>query len=226
MKFPIRINKYLRDKGVASRREVDSIIDEGKVFINGKKALKGDLVERSDRVDVKGYQKDYIYIAYYKPRGVPTQDLPGKKSVVSVFKKRGLYPIGRLDKDSEGLLLLTNDGRITSKILSDKKKFEKEYIVKVREKIKEDVVQVFEKGMKTETFGKLLPVKTEIIDNHNLKMILHQGKKHQIRVMLSEMSYTVLSLKRVRIGGITLEEMFPGEEKNITLKSLGIDKFS
>ena len=121
METPIRINKYLRDKGLASRREADKLVEDGLVFINRKKAENGMLVNESDKVEVRGKQKEYQYIAYYKPRGLATQDIKGKKSVISEWADKGLYPIGRLDKESEGLLLLTNDGRFAREVLSEKK---------------------------------------------------------------------------------------------------------
>ena len=116
--FPLRINKYLRDKGFASRREADELISVGKVLINGIIAKAGVLVRESDVVVLREpHKKTYIYLAYYKPRGLPTQGLKGDRSVIADWEKKGLFPVGRLDKMSEGLLILTNDGRVTTKIL-------------------------------------------------------------------------------------------------------------
>jgi len=218
VKYPIRINKYLRDKGLASRREADDFIEKGKVLVNGKTIKKGFIVKDGDRVQLKENEKNYQYIAYYKPRGLATQDLPGKKSVVTEWKEKGLYPIGRLDKYSEGLLLLTNDGRFAREVLSKKEKYEKEYVVNVREVLRPSVVRVFESGMKTKTLGKLLPVKTKIKNKKTLVMILNEGKKHQIRVMLNDLSYNVVSLKRVRIGDIKIGKLKPGETREIEIK--------
>ena len=164
MEYPIRINKYLRDKGLASRREADKLIENGSVFINGEKAENGMLVNESDKVEARSKQKEYKYIAYYKSRGLATQDLAGKKSVVSEWKDKGLYPIGRLDKESEGLLLLTNDGRFVTEVLSENSKYEKEYIVTVKETLRPGIVRIFQAGMKTKSLGKLLPAKAEIIN--------------------------------------------------------------
>ncbi len=216
--YPIRINKYLRDKNMASRREADLLIEKGLVMVNGKVACKGLMIEENDEVILTGKRKKYKYFAYYKPRGLSTQDFPGEESVITKWKSRGLFPIGRLDKASEGLIILTNDGRITRNILSKKEKYEKEYIVETKEALKPEIVNVFKKGMKTKKLGKLLPVKAQIIEQNTVKMILREGKKHQIRVMLKELSYTVTRLKRTRIGDITLGNLKPGGIRKINIK--------
>lgn len=217
MKYPIRINKYLRDSNLASRREADRLIEDGLVLVNGSPVNLGYLVKEEDKVTLICNNKSYKYFAYYKPRGLSTQDLSGKESVILNWKDKGVYPIGRLDKESEGLLLLTNDGRFAREVLSQKNNYEKEYIVTVRENLDKKLLNIFESGMKTKTFGELLPVKAEIIDKNTIKMILREGKRHQIRVMLSELSYTVTSLKRVRIGGIKIDNLKPGEAVSINV---------
>ncbi len=216
--WPKRINKYLRDEGYGSRREADELVSKGFIRVNGVVVNAGYMVKEDDVVEVQKQNKNYKYFAYYKPRGLPTQDLPGKESVITKFKNKGVYPVGRLDKESEGLLILTNDGRLARDVLSRKKEYEKEYIVKVKEKIKPEVRETFQAGMKTETLGKLLPVETQIVDNNTLKMILNEGKKHQIRVMLNELSYTVISLERTRIGDIKVGGLKPGELKAIKMR--------
>ena len=216
MEYPIRINKYLRDKGLASRREADKLVEDGLVFINRKKAVNGMLVNESDKVEVRGKQKEYQYIAYYKPRGLATQDIKGKKSVISEWADKGLYPIGRLDKESEGLLLLTNDGRFAREVLSEKKEYEKEYIVTVKEPLRAGLPAIFKSGMKTKILGKLLPAKAEIINRTTLRVVLNEGKRHQIRIMLSELRYTITSLKRVRIGDINLGNLKPRQTRPFT----------
>jgi len=245
MEYPIRINKYLRDKGLASRREADKLIEDGSVFINVEKAENGVMVNESDKIEVRGKQKENKYIAYYKPRGLATQDLAGKKSVVSEWRDKGLYPIGRLDKESEGLLLLTNDGRFVTEVLSENfpilsptklelqnrgssifqpnrndlgkigTKYEKEYIVTVKETLRPGIVRIFQAGMKTKSLGKLLPAKAKMVKNNTLQIILNEGKRHQIRVMLSEFNYTITSLKRIRIGNIKIGNLKPGETRVI-----------
>lgn len=214
MKYPIRINKYLRDKGLASRREADKLVEDGKVFINGNRAENGISVNENDKVEVKGKLKENKYLAYYKPRGLATQDLAGNKSVISEWKRKGLYPIGRLDKESEGLLLLTNDGRFAREVLSENSKYEKEYVVTVKEPLRAGIPAIFKSGMQTKTLGKLLPAKAEITNQTMLRVVLNEGKRHQIRIMLNELCYTITSLKRVRIGDINLGNLKPGQTRS------------
>ena len=223
MQYPIRINKYLRDKGFASRREADQMITGEKVLVNGKPAEMGMLINERDKVTLRGKnKKEYEYLAYYKPRGLATQSQEGSESVIAQWRERGLFPIGRLDKESEGLLILTNDGRLTTKLLSTESKFEKEYIVKVKEKLRKGIPAIFEKGMETEAFGKLLPAKTKLIDSHTLSVVLREGKRHQIRVMLSELGCMVNSLKRIRIGHISLGKLRPEETRRLAPKEVDL----
>lgn len=201
--------------GLASRREADKLVEDGLVLVNGKKVKNGTLVNESDKVELKKHSKEYQYLAYYKPQGLATQDLAGKPSVIEEFKSKGVYPIGRLDKESEGLLLLTNDGRFAREILSQSEKYEKEYIVTTKEALRPGIVKIFKSGMTTENLGKLLPAKAELMDKKTLRVVLVEGKRHQIRVMLSELFYVITSLKRVRIGGIKLGSLKPGEVRPI-----------
>jgi 23S rRNA pseudouridine2604 synthase len=213
--YPIRINKYLRDKGLASRREADKLVEAGLVFINGSRADNGAIVSEKDDVVVKQPKgqplKEYKNLAYYKPRGLATQDLAGRPSVITEWKKKGLYPVGRLDKESEGLLILTNDGRYAREILSGK--YEKEYLVLVKEPLRAGIIKIFQSGMETQALGKLLPAKARLAGKTRLSVILTEGKRHQIRIMLNELNYTIVSLKRVRIGDIKLEDLKPGETR-------------
>ncbi len=209
----IRINKYLQALGLASRREADKLVENGLVFINGKRAKNGILVNEGDSVVVKGERKQCQYLAYYKPRGLATQDLVGKQSVIAEWKKKGLYPVGRLDKESEGLMILTNDGRLAREILSGNSKYEKEYAVIVKEPLRAGIPSIFKSGMQTKSLGKLLPAKAEIINRTTLRVILNEGKRHQIRIMLNDLRYTIVSLKRVRIGDIKLGALKPGQTR-------------
>jgi len=226
MEYPIRINKYLRDMGLASRREADALVEAGLVFVNGKRVDSGTMVKEADKVVLKEQKgkdiKKYQYLAYYKPRNLPTQDLPGKTSVVTEWRAKGLYPVGRLDKSSEGLLLLTNDGRFAREVLEDtSSKYEKEYVVTVKEPLRAGVVRIFDSGMETKALGKLLPAKAKIVNNFKIQVILNEGKRHQIRVMFNELNYTISSLKRVRIGTIKIGDLKSGETRSLYIKQNG-----
>ncbi len=203
---------------LASRREADKLVQAGLVFINGKRAENGAIVRQNDKVSLKenkNAKKELLYFAYYKPKGLATQDRPKMPNVILQWKDKKVYPIGRLDKESEGLLLLTNDGRFARQVLSDKKEFEKEYHVTTAEPIRHGIIEIFAEGMETDTFGKLKPVKAKLLGRNKISMILNEGKRHQIRVMMSEMNYSVTSLKRVRIGNYKLGNMKPGESRAI-----------
>lgn len=220
MEFPIRINKYLRDKGFASRREADELIARGEVLVNGKPGQMGMMVREKDDVQLRRQeQKKCVYFAYHKPRGLATQGLKGEESVIEQWKEKGIFPIGRLDKESEGLLILTNDRRITAEVLDTRT--EKEYLVHTAEKVRAGIPAILQKGMQTETFGKLLPAEAEIIDDRELRVVLREGKRHQIRVMLAELGYTVTGLKRVRIGGVKLGNLRPGENRPLRREEVG-----
>lgn len=221
MDYPIRINKYLRDQGLASRREADALIEAGQVLVNGKPAKMGMLINDGNRVELKrSAVKKHTYLAYYKPRGLATQAPEGEESIIAEWEKKGLFPIGRLDKESEGLIILTNDGRLTTRLTGPDSPVEKEYLVKIREEFKNNIVAIFQKGMDTKTFGRLLPAKAELVSPSSLRVILKEGKRHQIRVMLSELGYTVDSLKRVRIGTVLLGKLKPGETRVLNEKDL------
>lgn len=215
--YPIRINKYLRDQGLGSRREVEELVTRGLVSVNGKLAKLSTLVDEKDKVVLRGKQnKQYIYLAYYKPRGLSTQTSGSAVSVIAQFRTQGLFPIGRLDKESEGLMIVTNDGRLTTKLIGNDSKIEKEYIVHVREMLRSGIPAIFAKGMVTKTLGVLLPAKSELLDRHTLRVVLAEGKRHQIRIMLSELGYTVESLTRIRIGHIRVGKLKHGETRPLT----------
>jgi len=216
MEFPLRINKYLRDTQATTRKKADELVSAGRVLVNGSRAVLGMQISASDKVEVRGEKpRSHAYLAYYKPRGLPTQAPKGVASVITEWAGKGLFPIGRLDKESEGLLILTDDGRVANWLLGAKSGVEKEYLVKVREKLRAGVTTIFSRGMNTEPFGKLLPAEAKILAPHLLSVILHEGKKHQIRVMLAELGYTIERLKRVRVGKFQLKNLKPGETRKL-----------
>lgn len=221
MTYPIRVNKYLRDIQSVTRRKADELIAAGRVLVNGKPAVLGMQINEGDKVEVRGVKtRPQIYLAYYKPRGLPTQAPKGVVSVITEWASKDLFPIGRLDKESEGLLILTDDGRAANWILGPASGVEKEYLVKVREKLRAGVAAIFARGMSTEPFGRLLPANAKILAPHLLSVILHEGKKHQIRVMLAELGYTIEQLKRVRVGEVKIGMLKPGETRKLSEKTL------
>lgn len=216
--FPIRINRYLALKGLATRRGADKLISDGLVIINGKTAVLGDKVQsKNDKVEVLKDKskkvKEAVYIAYYKPRGIVAHSPKNnEQSIADILDFPGVFPIGRLDKSSEGLIILTNDGRVTERLLHPRFAHEKEYEVIVREKIPSYVKKIFEGGVVNE--GETLKAKKVIITGpHTLIVILTEGKNHQIRRMLAEVRLTVERLKRVRIMGINLGSLKSGQAR-------------
>lgn len=222
--YPMRINKYLALKGFATRREADKLIEMGVIFINNKKAGLGQKVEFGDQVEIRQDSKaSYRYVAYYKPRGAVTHSAKGgEPDVAESFSTVGLFPIGRLDKESEGLLILTNDGRVTERLLSPENEHVKEYVVTTQEKIRAGIPGILGKGMDTHLYGVLKPARAKILDDHVMQIDLVEGKKHQIRVMLDELHLTVRKLKRNKIMNIKLGILRPGQQREILGRELEI----
>ena len=226
-KMAIRINKYLSEVGYCSRREADRLILEGKVTINGKIPEIGAKVEESDQVEVKGQRIEQstrqknIYLAFNKPLGIVcTTDRKVEPNNVIDFIKypKRIFPIGRLDKNSEGLIFLTNDGDIVNKILRSRNNHEKEYIVKVNSPINSDFIQNMSNGVEIlDTITKNCFVKQ--LGPNKFKIILTQGLNRQIRRMCEALGYRVRSLKRVRIMNIRLD-MPTGEYREFSKEEL------
>ena len=208
-----RINKYLSEVGFCSRRAADRLIEEGKVTINGEITEIGSKVEEGDQVEVEGQKiinptnQKNIYLAFNKPIGIVcTTDRRVEPDNIIDFIKypKRIFPIGRLDKPSEGLIFLTNDGDIVNKILRAKNNHEKEYIVSVNRPINKDFIQSMSNGVEIlDTITKNCFVKQ--LGQKKFKIILTQGLNRQIRRMCESLGYRVRSLKRVRIMNIRLD---------------------
>tara|TARA_B100000161_G_scaffold263790_1_gene235776 strand:- start:248 stop:970 length:723 start_codon:yes stop_codon:yes gene_type:complete len=208
-----RINKYLSEVGYCSRRAADKLIKSGKVKINGKVPAIGSKVEEGDQVEVEGQRikistkQKNIYLAFNKPVGIVcTTDRTVEPDNVIDFIKypKRIFPIGRLDKPSEGLLFLTNDGDIVNKILRARNNHEKEYIVRVNRPINKDFIQSMSNGV--EIIGSITKkCFVKQLGPQKFKIILTQGLNRQIRRMCETLGYRVLSLKRVRIMNIKLD---------------------
>lgn len=221
MEFPIRINKYLAHTGVASRREADELIASGKVTINGTKATMGQAVNATDDVQVIGKTKAKSYYAYYKGRGVITHS-PADGEVDIAMKMAKDYgithvsPIGRLDKDSEGLMILSNDGRITGPLLDPESENEKEYDVLVDKPISGMFKRAMEAGVDIEGYRtKPATVTAHTKNDKRFSLVITEGKKHQIRRMCAALGYQVQSLKRVRIANIELGKLKPNQYRKL-----------
>lgn len=217
--YPIRINRYLALTGVATRRGADKLIEEKKVLLNGRTAALGDVVQKGDTVKVKNTtSKEYIYLAYCKPRGIITHG-PGEdeKSIEDVLRgqiKERVFPVGRLDKDSQGLIILTNDGRITEKLLSPEREHEKEYIITVDKPVTERFLKHLGRGVNIEGYT-TKPARTRNLEGQKFSIVITEGKKHQIRRMCAAEGYTVHDIKRVRIMNIELGSLQSGQFRNI-----------
>jgi 23S rRNA pseudouridine2604 synthase len=200
----MRINKYLADKKISTRRGADELIKNKKVFINGKLAELGIQVGEEDKVEVRGAeQKKYQYFAYNKPIGIET-DSP----------KAGLFPLGRLDKASHGLLILTNDGRITDQLLNPKYIHEKEYLVRTSNKLRSNFKAKMEMGVNIEGY-QTKPCKVKVLNDFEFRVILTEGKKHQIRRMCANLFQEIADLKRERIMNIKLGNLKSGGVREI-----------
>lgn len=216
--FPLRINRYLALRGIATRKAADALIVAGKVFINGAPAELGAKVTADDVVEMKRTGKATVhrYFAYYKPRGIISHSpVRGERAIIDIFSEKGVFPVGRLDKASEGLIIVTDDGRITERLLHPRFVHEKEYEVRVQEEAPANIGEKLVSGIESE--GDLLRAKkVRRISRSELGIILTEGKKHQIRRMLSGLHLTVKRLRRVRIMDIRIGDLEPGEARRIS----------
>ena len=224
----IRLNKYMAQSGLCSRRQADRYIELGQVYINGDKAVMGQLVSENDKVTIGAKElksKDrQVVLAWYKPIGVTCteKDPHAKRKIADVFK----YPIrvtyaGRLDKDSEGLLLLTNDGDLIQNLMRAANRHEKEYIVKVDQKIDEDFISKMSKGVYLKELTQTTrECRVELIGANTFRIILTQGLNRQIRRMCLACGRKVISLKRIRVANVKLEQLKIGEYREITGEEL------
>ena len=228
----IRLNKYIASSGLCSRREADTLIESGKVTINGEVALQGTKVLEGDIVEVSGKMitpdDSMVYIAFNKPLGVTcTTDQRDPSNIIDyIGYSERIFPVGRLDKNSSGLILLTNDGSIVNKLLRAENGHEKEYVVTVNRPYDKNFLKSMESGVPV--LGQLtLPCKLKPVNDKTFKIILRQGLNRQIRRMCEYLGYKVTRLKRIRFMNINLGDLESGkwryltaEEKKELLKSV------
>ena len=215
--FPMRINKYLAWKKHSTRRGADELIEKGQVLLNGTRAVLGDKVTETDVVEIRFRvkPKPYVYFAYHKPRGIVTHSAQrGERDIKSEIKMSDVFPVGRLDKDSSGLVILTNDGRITDRLLSPKYDHEKEYLVTTKNPLRSSFKAKMEAGVQIED-EMTAPCRVKVLDDHTFQVILTEGKKHQIRRMCVALFQEVDTLERLRVMNIELGNLAPNSHRKI-----------
>lgn len=220
----MRINKYLAHQGYSTRKDADKLIQKKLVFINGKMAVLGDKIKEGDKVEVKskGSPRKYSYFAYNKPSGIITHSPQmDEKDIEHSINIKGQYvfPVGRLDKDSNGLMILTNDGRITDRLLNPKYVHDKEYVVAVRNKLRPSFKENIEKGVDIEGYM-TKKCKVKILNDYTFKITLTEGKKHQIRRMCAALHNDVTDLTRTRVMNINLGKLPPNSHREIVGQEL------
>ena len=219
----MRLNKFISESGKASRRGADKLIEEGRFKINGRKAKIGDQVKPGDEVMVNGQRlrlaRNNVYIALNKPVGITcTTEKNVKGNIIDLVNHPlRIFNIGRLDKDSDGLILLTNDGDIVNEILRAENNHEKEYIVSVDKPITPEFIEKMSKGVRI-LGTKTLPCYVEQLSKYEFKIILTQGLNRQIRRMCEALGYEVYRLQRVRIMNIHLGNLPIGQWRDLTKK--------
>ena len=219
-----RLNKYIAMCGVASRRDADKLIEQGKVKVNGVVAKPGTLVFEGDSVKVGSKlvkpSEETVVLAYYKPVGVTCTERDAHAEVtlsdVVKYKERVTYA-GRLDKDSEGLLLLTNDGQLIQDMMKGENAHEKEYIVKINKPAYKELLDNLSKGVYLKDLHKTTrPCKVKKVSGDTFSIVLTQGLNRQIRRMCEAFDVKVLQLKRIRVVNVTLSGLTPGEYRKLS----------
>lgn len=223
----MRLNKYISDSGTCSRREADRLIGEGRVTVNDLRARVGATLGEGDRVAIDGNavqartagsgRRRHVYIALNKPVGVTsTTEMGVKGNIVDcVDHAERIFPVGRLDKDSEGLILLTSNGDIVNRILRAENALEKEYLVAVNHPVNDAFLRGMARGVPIQS-QTTLPCKTGKLGSQGFRIVLTQGLNRQVRLMAAHFGYRVKQLLRVRIGNVKLGHLKPGQWRNLT----------
>lgn len=225
----VRLNKYLASCAVGSRRKCDELIQAGRVEVNGSPCLNmGTRVAPGDHVRVDGKRvvaRDPVVVAFHKPRGLvcTREDELGRATIYGLLPQslRALHHVGRLDLDSEGLLILTNDGDLSQQLMHPSKSVEKEYLVTANQAFQNEHLDQFLEGVYTKE-GKLKAKAIERLSPRRIKVVLDHGAKRQIRVMFEQLGYQVTKLLRVRIGGLWLGDLEPGRHAILNKMEIGM----
>jgi 23S rRNA pseudouridine2604 synthase len=224
----MRLNKHISDSGHCSRREADRLVAEGRVTVNGRRARVGAEVGEGDEVRIDGQalrartaakgRRRHVYIALNKPVGITcTTEAAVKGNIVDfVGHQQRIFPIGRLDKESEGLILLTSNGDIVNEILRAENKLEKEYLVAINHPVDDPFLRAMARGGIPVHDKATLPCKTGKLGPYGFRIVLVQGLNRQVRLMAAHFGHRVKQLLRVRIGNVKLGHLKPGQWRNLT----------
>ena len=215
-----RIQKLIAESGECSRRKAEELIIEGKVKVNGKTAKIGETASREDKITIEGRtikQERKLLVMLNKPKGIisTSEDEQGRKTVIDLVKiKERLYPVGRLDKDAEGLMLLTNDGSFANKITHPRYEIKKTYEVDLDKEIKEEDLDKINKGVIVEK--RKVKAETKKIKTRKAEIKIHEGRKHIVKKIFEELGYKVNNLKRTKIGNLSLGNLEKGKWRTIS----------
>lgn len=229
-----RIQKVIANRGYCSRRKAEELLKKGKIKVNGKIVNElGTLVNDSDLIEIEGNilgREEKEYVLLYKPRGVitSTSDDKHRKTVLDIVKsKKRLYPVGRLDYDTSGILLLTNDGELTNKLIHPRCEIEKTYIAKVKGLVNKESLIKLSKGVVIDNY-KTAPAKARLkkydkkTDTSIVELTIHEGKNHQVKKMFNTLGFDVLKLKRETFSFLNLSGLTSGEYRYLTPKEVKI----
>ncbi len=228
-----RLQKVMAEAGVASRRKSETLITAGNVTVNGKQVKTlGTKVDEDDRIEVNGIplqREKLVYLLFYKPRGVisSVKDEKNRKTVMSYFPdvQQRIYPVGRLDYDTSGILLMTNDGQLANKLTHPKYKFEKTYVAKVEGIPTNDQMEKLRHGVRIDKKA-TAPAKTNVISTDPAKktavieLTIHEGRNHQVKKMFEKIDHPVIKLKREKYGFLTLDGLQSGEWRSLKLNEI------
>ena len=226
----VRLDKFLCDCNIGTRSQVKDFIRLGQITVNGQVVKKADskVDENKDSVTFRGEVCGYRRFAYYmlhKPAGMVSATVDNTAdTVISLLKNvkdKELFPVGRLDKDTTGLLLITNDGELAHRLLSPKKHVDKSYLTQIAKPLDEEAIRKLTEGIDIGDEEQTLPAKVQILDESSIILTIHEGRFHQVKRMLKAVDNEVLSLKRISFGPLTLpDELQPGEFRELTPKEV------
>ena len=212
----MRINKYNAWKGYTTRKDADVLIERKMVYVNGSLEVLGQKVQECDEVRVNYKPRTFRYLAYHKPVDVVTHTPQyGEDDIVKQVRIPGVFPVGRLDKRSHGLIILTDDARVTDKLLNPDYEHEKEYFVRTVDELPKKFKEQMERGVDIEGYT-TKPCEVDVMSPKTFRIRLTEGKKHQIRRMCAALKVTIDELERTRVMNIRLGNLKPGEHRDIT----------